>query len=129
MAIDDPAKVEEDPWKIIVDYLFLGIYTIEMVLKILGFGFIFNKGAYIRDAWNILDFVIVLSGYVELFVTSTSLNLGVLWSFWVLRPLRTISGIEGLWVLVSALLQSIPLLRDTLMILLFFFFIMGIAGL
>ena len=47
MAIDDPAKVEEDPWKIIVDYLFLGIYTIEMVLKILGFGFIFNKGAYI----------------------------------------------------------------------------------
>ena len=46
MAIDDPAKVEEENWKVIVDYVFLAIYTIEMILKILGFGFIWNKGSY-----------------------------------------------------------------------------------
>ena len=47
MAIDDPAKVEEDPWKVYVDYVFLGLYSIEMILKILGFGFILNKGSYL----------------------------------------------------------------------------------
>jgi hypothetical protein len=36
----------------------------EMVLKILGLGFVFNKGAYLRDPWNILDFVIVMTGYL-----------------------------------------------------------------
>ena len=35
-----------------------------MLLKIMGMGFVFNKGAYLRDAWNILDFVIVTSGYL-----------------------------------------------------------------
>lgn len=35
-----------------------------MVLKILGMGFVFNRDAYLRDAWNILDFVIVMVGYL-----------------------------------------------------------------
>ena len=42
------------------------LYTIEMILKILGLGFIYGEGAYIKDSWNILDFVIVMSGYVTL---------------------------------------------------------------
>jgi hypothetical protein len=37
-----------------------------MVLKILGLGFIIGENAYIKNSWNILDFVIVLSGYVTL---------------------------------------------------------------
>jgi len=35
-----------------------------MLLKILGLGFICNKGSYLRDPWNILDFVIVTLAYV-----------------------------------------------------------------
>jgi hypothetical protein len=68
MAIDDPAKKEEPLWSTYIGYIFLGIYTIEMVLKILGYGLILNNGSYLRDAWNILDFVIVLSGYLEIFI-------------------------------------------------------------
>ena len=34
-----------------------------MVLKIIGLGFIFNKGAYLRDHWNLLDFTIIIVGY------------------------------------------------------------------
>lgn len=37
-----------------------------MVLKILGMGFIFNKGAYLRDYFNILDFFIVVSAYLAM---------------------------------------------------------------
>ena len=51
---------------VMIDDIFLALYTVEMVLKVLGLGFLFNNGAYLRDAWNILDFVIVSSAYVSL---------------------------------------------------------------
>lgn len=44
-------------------YVFSGIYTMEMVMKILSRGFIFHKYAYLRDGWNWLDFIVVLLGY------------------------------------------------------------------
>lgn len=47
-----------------MDTVFLVLYSIEMVLKILGLGFVFNKDAYLRDAWNVLDFTIVMTGYL-----------------------------------------------------------------
>ena len=100
-----------------------------MILKILGLGFIFPKDSYLRDSWNILDFIIVISGYIPFIFTSSVVDLKVLRSFRVIRPLRTISGIEGLRVLVSALLSAIPLLRDTILVLTFFFIIFAIAGL
>ena len=51
-----------------MDSMFLALYTIEMGLKIIGLGFIFNRGAYLRDTWNILDFVIVATAYIPLIV-------------------------------------------------------------
>ena len=71
-----------------------------MALKIIGYGFIFNKGAYLRDAWNLLDFVIVTTGYVGIILSGGGVNLSVLRSFRVIRPLRTISSIEGLRIIV-----------------------------
>jgi len=48
----------------VAENVYLAIYSIEMIFKIFGFGFMLNKGAYLRDPWNILDFSIVLIGYV-----------------------------------------------------------------
>jgi hypothetical protein len=129
MALENPADDNSSDFFSFLDYIFLGLYTLEMMLKILGLGFILPKGSYLRDSWNILDFVIVISGYLPLIISSESMNLNVLRSFRVLRPLRTISGIEGLRILVSALLSAIPLLRDTILVLTFFFIIFAIAGL
>ena len=42
-----------------IDWVFLYLYTIEMMLKISGLGLILDEKSYIRDPWNILDFVIV----------------------------------------------------------------------
>jgi len=111
-----------------MDNIFLSLYTFELVLKIMGMGFIFNKGAYLRDAWNVLDFVIVASAYFTIFFSSASFSLSGLRAFRVLRPLRTISSIEGLKLLVSAFLSALPLLRDTIIILGFFFLIFAIGG-
>jgi hypothetical protein len=129
MTLEDPTADESSYNFIVLDHIFLGIYSVEMAMKILGYGFILPKKSYLRDSWNILDFVIVISGYFSLVFSGGSANLKVLRSFRVLRPLRTISGIEGLKVLVSALLSALPLLRDTILVLLFFFIIFAIAGL
>ena len=86
-----------------------------------------SKGSYIRDSWNILDFTIVVSGYLTI-VLDGGANLGVLRSFRVLRPLKTISGVEGLRIIVTSLISSMPLLFHTILVLTFFFIIFAIAG-
>lgn len=43
-------------------YVFAAIYTVEMFLKIIGRGFALHKYAYLRNAWNWLDFLVVVLG-------------------------------------------------------------------
>ena len=83
-----------------LDIGFLAFYTTEMALKIIGLGFIWGKGTYLRDYWNMLDFVIVVTNFIPYVISSGKVNLTSLRSFRVLRPLRTISGIPGLKVIV-----------------------------
>ena len=62
---------------------FLYFYTAEAVLKILGFGFLASEKAYIKDPWNILDFFVVLMGWVSFILEHT-------------RNSTKISGLAGL---------------------------------
>ena len=41
---------------------FLGIFTLEAALKILALGFVLHRGSYLRNAWNIMDFIVVVTG-------------------------------------------------------------------
>jgi len=66
LAVDDPTADSQSALFQKIDNVFLILYTIEMVLKVLGLGFVMKKGAYLRDYWNILDFIIVSAGYVAL---------------------------------------------------------------
>jgi hypothetical protein len=126
--LDDPTTNEDNNEN--VEESLLIFYTIEMCLKIIGLGFILNKGAYLRDAWNILDFIIVSSGYLPyVLATDSGINLNSLRSFRVLRPLRTISTIKSLRKILTALFSAVPLLKNSIIILLFFYMIFAIAGL
>lgn len=49
-----------------LEYIFLIIFTLECFLKIVAYGFVFHEGAYLRNCWNILDFVIVFMGWDEI---------------------------------------------------------------
>jgi len=40
---------------------FIVAFTLECVLKIIGMGFIMDEGSYLWDAWNWLDFIVVIS--------------------------------------------------------------------
>lgn len=41
---------------------FIGIFCFESGIKILALGFAFHKGSYLRNGWNVMDFVVVLTG-------------------------------------------------------------------
>ena len=128
LAFDSPADdISQYPPEI--DTVLLIIYTIEMSLKILGMGFVLNRKSYLRDPWNIMDFIIVVTGYIPIIFASDAGNLKVFRSLRVLRPLRTISNIKALRVLLATLLAALGPLMDTLLVLFLLFFIFAIGGL
>jgi len=62
LAFADPIT-NKSPLPAGFDIAYLAIYTIEMCLKITGMGFLFNEGAYLREAWNVMDFIIVVTAF------------------------------------------------------------------
>ncbi len=42
--------------------IFMIIFCFECMLKVIAFGFVLHKGSYLRSGWNIMDFVVVVSG-------------------------------------------------------------------
>ena len=38
-----------------IDFIFLQIYTLEMILKIIAMGFFMRAHSYLRDSWNIVS--------------------------------------------------------------------------
>jgi len=47
----------------IIDWVLLGIYTVEMLLKWFAMGLFAHPRSYFRSAWNILDFIVVVTRY------------------------------------------------------------------
>ena len=43
----------------VMDYIFTSIFLMEMAVKITALDFVGSPGSYIREPWNILDFVVV----------------------------------------------------------------------
>ncbi|XP_076330684.1 muscle calcium channel subunit alpha-1-like [Tachypleus tridentatus] len=115
-----------------VEYLFLVIFTIESVMKIIAYGFLFHPGAYLRNAWNTLDFVIVIIGMISTALSTfmkEGFDVKALRAFRVLRPLRLVSGVPSLQVVLNSILRAmVPLLHIALLVI-FVIIIYAIIGL
>ena len=46
-----------------INYVFAGIFTVEFLIKFVGFGY-----RYFRDAWNTFDMIIVVLTLISIFV-------------------------------------------------------------
>lgn len=113
-----------------MDMLFTVIFTLEMLMKLIAFGVYFgDDGAYFRDAWNCMDGFIVIIGIVGKAVSGYNLGwVRALRTMRVLRPLRVISRVPELKVVVNALFNSLPGLWNVLLVSLLFWIIFGILG-
>ncbi|KXZ52368.1 hypothetical protein GPECTOR_9g412 [Gonium pectorale] len=107
------------------EFLWVAIFTVEALLKIVSMGFALAPGTYLRDGWNVVDFMVVALGYIDIF---TAGNLTALRTVRVLRPLRAITRVRGMRVLVTTLLGSMPMLLDVFLLCAFTFFIYGLIA-
>ena len=80
-----------------LDPVFTYIFIAECAVKLISMGFWSHKNSYLRDNWNCLDFLIVLTSIVGL-VDIGDLNMSAIRTFRVLRPLKTLSALPGLQV-------------------------------
>ncbi|XP_076009435.1 voltage-dependent R-type calcium channel subunit alpha-1E [Genypterus blacodes] len=110
---------------------FIGMFCFEAGIKIIALGFVFHKGSYLRNGWNVMDFIVVLSGILA--AAGAHLNISVdlrtLRAVRVLRPLKLVSGIPSLQIVLKSIMKAmVPLLQIGL--LLFFAILMfAIIGL
>ncbi|XP_072776143.1 voltage-dependent P/Q-type calcium channel subunit alpha-1A isoform X2 [Taeniopygia guttata] len=106
---------------------FIGIFCFEAGIKIIALGFAFHKGSYLRNGWNVMDFVVVLTGILA--SVGSQFDLRTLRAVRVLRPLKLVSGIPSLQVVLKSIMKAmIPLLQIGLL-LFFAILIFAIIGL
>ncbi|XP_061078951.1 voltage-dependent T-type calcium channel subunit alpha-1H-like [Conger conger] len=120
----------QSDWCIILqafdDFIF-AFFAVEMVIKMIALG-IFGQKCYLGDTWNRLDFFIVMAGMMEYSLDGHNVSLSAIRTVRVLRPLRAINRVPSMRILVTLLLDTLPMLGNVLLLCFFVFFIFGIVG-
>lgn len=83
-----------------IDIVFSIIFLIECLIKIAAMGFVTNKNAYIRDAWNIMDFLIVIISVISFAPGVDQSSLKALRTARILRPLRSLHQLKSMRSLI-----------------------------
>ena len=108
------------------EFTFLAIYTIEAIVKAIGRGVILHNFTYLRDPWNWLDFIVLVSAYTTIIVDNvsdgTNINIAALRTFRVFRVLKTVAIIPGLKTIIEALLRAFKNLGDVFVMFVYFLF-------
>jgi len=110
----------------LIDYIFLSLYTIEMILKIIAMGFFMRPFSYLRDPWNVLDFTVIALGWFSNLFSSS--NISSFRVIRILRPLKTINSMPGMSGLVTTILNSLPFMFDIMILFCFMILIFGVVG-
>ncbi|XP_071247574.1 LOW QUALITY PROTEIN: voltage-dependent T-type calcium channel subunit alpha-1G-like [Salvelinus alpinus] len=120
---------ESERCKILEDFddFIFAFFAVEMVIKMVALG-IFGKKCYLGDTWNRLDFFIVLAGMLEYSLNLENVSFSAVRTVRVLRPLRAINRVPSMRILVTLLLDTLPMLGNVLLLCFFVFFIFGIVG-
>ncbi len=109
----DPTLVESwDPFLINLDHICLGIFIVELLIKIIAYRF-----SFFRSGWNVFDFVVVAVALVP-----NAGALSVLRTLRVLRVLRVLTVVPSLKRVVAAFIHAIPGLGSVVAVMAIFFY-------
>lgn len=98
-------------------------------MKIIAKGFVCHSSSYLRDGWNIIDFVVVISAILELLPFGTGSSIKGIRALRALRPMRSVNAIPSMKKLVKVLFISLPNLINVTLLLLYIVFLFAIVGL
>lgn len=132
LAADNPLDDSNDDIFIVMEYIFNVIFLIEFMMKIISLGGWGEESGYFRDPWNRLDCIVLICGWLPLFLAAFGVdgvnNFSFIRVIRILKILKTINTIPGLKRLVKAVLDAIPRLISVANLLTIIFFIFGILG-
>ncbi|XP_048065169.1 voltage-dependent R-type calcium channel subunit alpha-1E isoform X8 [Megalobrama amblycephala] len=138
LAAEDPVNTHSDRNKVLryFDYLFTGVFTFEMIIKMIEQGLILHDGSYFRDLWNILDFIVVVGGLVAFALTNvmgsnTGRDIKTIKSLRVLRvlrPLKTIKRLPKLKAVFDCVVTSLKNVFNILIVYKLFMFIFAVIA-
>jgi len=89
----------------IFEPLFTYSFLTECICKVVAQGFIMGKTTYLSEAWNWLDFTVVVTSLLESLPGMDGVK--VLRTFRLLRPLRSLATMPSMKVLIGTLISSI----------------------
>eukprot|EP00899_Mesostigma_viride_P006469 jgi/Mesvir1/15823/Mv03377-RA.1 len=131
LAAYDPTKPVDAPGRNAVinksEIPFMSFFLLEMVVKVVAMGFVGDPRCYLRDPWNVMDFLVVVGCVVSL-LPSLGGNVSSVRTIRMLRPLRTINMLPGMRVLVGTILRSLPMLGNVMLLTVSLFLLFGISG-
>jgi voltage-dependent calcium channel L type alpha-1D len=90
LAAEDPLQAQSYRNTILnyFDYFFTTIFTVEITLKVIVFGLVLHKGSFCRNAFNLLDILVVAVSLVSFVLKSDAIS--VVKILRVLRVLRLV---------------------------------------
>ena len=108
----------------IFDYVCLGIYIIEAILKIIAYG-----GGYFRSGWNVFDFTIVVLCCIPTGIIPFPVQVArVFRIFRVFRVFRLISAFKEMRVIIQAIGRAVPGVMWTAFLLFIIYYVFAIIG-
>ena len=117
----------------IADDVFTCIFTVEMLLKMVALGVFVKHRGYFHSKWNIMDFIITIAGLADLITQLAGFPLVIgefqaARSFRLLRPLRALSVLGSLRLILNSIVTSLRRLLDVLLLGLCFTIVMALIA-
>ena len=111
-----------------MDIVLLLLFWSEFGIRSIADGFLFTKRSYISENWNKLDFVVILMGTLG-YIFSSLENIAAMFRLGrLLRPLRLLNKVEGMRVILQAIVSSFPSLAGVCVLALVFYIMFAILG-
>ena len=104
------------------------IFTIEMVMKIIGLGLLGHTEAYLNNGWNQLDGLIVIVGWIATFGDPSVKAFKACRALRALKPLRLINRRPGLQVVVGTMISSVGAIFNVAIVTILVFVIFSIMA-
>ncbi|KAI0983921.1 hypothetical protein GJ496_006977 [Pomphorhynchus laevis] len=140
LAAEDPVYDDSRRNKILnyFDHAFTGIFTIEMIFKIIDIGVILHPGSYCRDIWNVIDGIVVVCALSAIGFrfspkgeTAAGKSLNTIKSLRVLRvlrPLKTINKVPKLKAVFDCVVIALRKVITILIVYILFQIIFGVMA-
>jgi voltage-gated sodium channel len=118
----EPLATEHHTLFGILNHVILGVYIVELLIRLTAFGW--NPREFVKDRWNVFDFIVVVASLVP-WLRENAMLLRLIR---LLRIVRIVRFLPDLRVIVAAVGRSIPGVASLAAATLLLIYIYGMIG-